>query len=123
LRNDLKLNDTKGYESFDVSFCPNPKGKHVASCAEPRWPVTVSFMNDNDLMLAQQGEILLVIIEMLRADFSPDESEITRAIHDPRLERIAQSRLQVVGNLQTAIKQALYAVILLERERRRRSGD
>lgn len=82
----------------------------------------MSYMNDNDLKLAHQGEILLVIIEMLRADFPPDESEITRAIHDPRLERIAQSRLPVVGNLQTAIKQALHAVMLLERERRRRTS-
>ncbi len=79
-------------------------------------------MNDNDAILAQQREVLPVIIEMLRADFPPDGGEMTEAINDPRLEQIASARLAVVGNLQTAVKQALHVVIVLERERRRRAG-
>jgi hypothetical protein len=79
-------------------------------------------MDDNDNLLAQQREILPVIIGMLRADFVPDGSEMAEAINDPRLEQIASARLVVVGNLQTAVKQALRVVILLERERRRRLG-
>lgn len=84
--------------------------------------VTVAPMDDNDNLLAQQREILPVIIGMLRADFVPDGSEMAEAINDPRLEQIASARLVVVGNLQTAVKQALRVVILLERERRRRLG-
>jgi hypothetical protein len=84
--------------------------------------VTVVPMDDNDNLLAQQREILPVIIGMLRADFVPDGSEMAEAINDPRLEQIASARLAVVGNLQTAVKQALRVVILLERERRRRAG-
>lgn len=84
--------------------------------------VTVEPMDDNDNILAQQREILPVIIGMLRADFLPDGSEMAEAINDSRLERIASARLAVVGNLQTAVKQALHVVIRLERERRRRSG-
>jgi hypothetical protein len=79
-------------------------------------------MDNNDNILAQQREILPVIIGMLRADFLPDGTEMAEAINDPRLEQIASARLAVVGNLQTAVKQALRVVILLERERRRRAG-
>ena len=77
-------------------------------------------MNERDELLAQQREVLPVVIDMLRHDTDPAMGEMAAAVHDPRLEALASARLAVVLDLQIAVKQALHTIIRLERHRRRR---
>ena len=79
-------------------------------------------MNERDELLAQQREVLPVVIDMLRHDTDPTAGEMAAAVHDPRLEALASARLAVVLDLQVAVKQALHSIIRLERHRRRRGG-
>lgn len=77
-------------------------------------------MNERDELLAQQREVLPVVLVMLRHDTDPTGGEMAAAVHDPRLEALAWARLAVVLDLQIAVKQALHTIIRLERHRQRR---